>query len=159
MKKSFSTDLMTFARSAAANTDGHRFGMVNTNMFRPGAAHLDLPRPAAKHIGAVRSGRPQADPAYANVPGHDGYTAQQASRSGMQQTGQTPIQDIRSEVAAREPDSSKSSLQSKQLTEKSNAGSNMDSGAVLDFSAESLMRGFIISEVLGKPKSLRRGRW
>lgn len=29
----------------------------------------------------------------------------------------------------------------------------------LTFSSDSLLQGFILSEVLGKPKSMRRGRW
>jgi hypothetical protein len=154
-----STGSPVTARSGTANTDGHRFGMVNTNMFRPGSAHLDIPPPAAGHIGSAYAGTPQADPAHAGMPVHDGNTLHQDPGYGMQQINPPPAQNIRDGASVREPGRGRSGLQPKQQIAGNKAGSNMAGAAIMDFSAENLMRGFIMSEVLGRPKSLRRGRW
>lgn len=38
-------------------------------------------------------------------------------------------------------------------------GSNMADSLKLDFTEDNLLRGFVMSEILGKPKCFNRGRW
>jgi hypothetical protein len=50
-------------------------------------------------------------------------------------------------------------LANAQATGGKKTGSNMADGLKLDFTEENLLRGFVMSEILGKPKCFNRGRW
>ncbi len=56
-----------------------------------------------------------------------------------------------------------SGLDAIKVSQARNSGKNKSSqsraGFSLDFSGQSLVNGFILSEVLGRPKYLRKGRW
>lgn len=97
-------------------------------------------RPAMVPTVSPRSNMPQ--PAAGNTPpqaaGHGKPVSNQAPPSGS---------------------STKGRGQAKTQAVVKEAGGGIVGGLRLDFSGDNLMRGFIMSELLGRPKSMRRGRW
>jgi hypothetical protein len=88
-----------------------------------------------------------------------GDTSSQISGHGMRPKDRVPRPDSKKAVPAKDPNRAGNRGQAESRTDTANAVTAVAGGLKLDFSAENLMRGFIMSEVLGRPKCMRRGRW
>jgi hypothetical protein len=119
----------------------NRRGVVRVPQRPPTSrAPAGADRPAMVPTVSPRSNMPQ--PAAGNTPpqaaGHGKPVSNQAPPSGS---------------------STKGRGQAKTQAVVKEAGGGIVGGLRLDFSGDNLMRGFIMSELLGRPKSMRRGRW
>ncbi len=119
-----------------------------------GSRGYRVPAPSgAVTAGASRPTMTPAAPAHANKPA-------QAAGNGVPVKSQTPTPDSSMKVSAKNPNKAVSKGQvNAQAGVNNTAGIIMADGLKLDFSGDNLLRGFVMSEVLGRPKCLRRGRW
>jgi hypothetical protein len=62
-------------------------------------------------------------------------------------------------ASVENPDRAGGKGQAKVRSVGNKAGSGTADGLKLDFSGDNLLRGFVMSEILGRPKCMRRGRW
>ncbi len=139
----------------SAGSRGYRIpapsGAVTAGVSRP-------TMPPATPPGAPPAAHPAA-PAHTNAPRPAaGNIAAQATGHGTPVS--TPTPDNSMKVSAQDPNGAVSKGQvNAQAVAGNKAGTNMADGLKLDFSGDNLLRGFVMSEVLGRPKCLRRGRW
>lgn len=139
-------------------------GTVYAGAPRPGTAHAGVPRsggavragvqhPGTANSGAVRPVMSQAAPMQA------GNIDYQASAQGVPSTSQDQSKNITGRPAEKSDRTGSNGQPGARTAGGSNADGSLTAGSILDFSADNLMRGFVVSEVLGRPKCLRRGRW
>lgn len=107
--------------------------------------------------GTASAGASPAAPMQANMP-------TPAAGYGMPSNNQTVSPDIDSNVSGQNPNraggNGKANARSKsQSTGGKKDASNMADGLKLDFTEDNLLRGFVMSEILGRPKCFSRGRW
>ena len=128
--------------------------MYNLNAIDPGRNNIKKTlNPAAGHNSSGNSGY-----------GMDGEGCTQAAHAGKQRPGAEAVAakgTVGKTGVGNMPENN--AIDAIKVSQARNSGKNKSSqsraGLSLDFSGQSLVNGFILSEVLGRPKYLRKGRW
>jgi hypothetical protein len=134
-----------------------------------GSRDFRVPAPAGRApAGAQRPAMAPAVSPRLNIPQHAagnmapqaaGNMAPQGTGHGMPAVNQAKLPHSNTGASVENPDRAGGKGQAKVRSVGNKAGSGTADGLKLDFSGDNLLRGFVMSEILGRPKCMRRGRW
>ncbi len=143
-----------YYRPGAPNTSTPRYA-TNANYYRPGTSNASTPRAAASANrgtsaiagrnapqGAVRH---DASANNQKVSGDRGNRLSVDNTDRLGNKGRVGAQSMASKAVSN-------------MTSNKKAGGIKANSLVLDFSGDNLLRGLIITEILGKPKCFKTGR-